>query len=156
MVFYYTYKQKTKIFAQAISAIFDMPTYALQTDLGSRSYWSFMFKALRLAFSGKSYPVSNMPETVPSEIFVCSPIWGGNLAAPAKYLLENIDLQGTTVHLILTASMPSEKYKKAALEYLQQRTGCIPGEVHVFLTSDKFMPELEVLTEQLRTVVGQA
>jgi len=151
MILYYTYKQKTKVFAQALSDILGLPVYELESDINSRSSFGFMFKALRLTFGRKAYPV-NMPDAIPSEIYVCSPVWGGRVAAPVKYFLENMDLRDTKVNLLLTASVPAEKYKTAAQEYLRN-LGCNTGEVYLFHTSDKFMPERDVLAEQLRGVI---
>ena len=151
MILYYTYKQKTKVFAESLSEVLSLPTYRLQADINNKSRFGFLFTALRLAFTGKASPVSNMPGSLPDEIFVCGPIWGGTVAAPVKYFFENTDLRRTKVHLLLTASIPTEKYRRRAEEYL--RKFCIPGDVHLFATSDKIMPEKEVLVEQLRTIL---
>ena len=152
MILYYTYKQKTKIFAVALGEVLNLPTYELITDLNDKSAFGFIFHALKLTFSGRTYPVSNMPQDMPVEIFVCSPIWGGRLAAPVKYFLENTDLARVAVNLLLTASTPTEKYRLNALEYLQ-KLPCIPGDIHLFATSDKVMPEKEILIEQLHDVL---
>jgi len=153
MILYYTYKQKTKVFANAVSDVLNLPVYELITDLNNKSDFGFIFRALKLTFTGKACPINNMPESVPSEIYVCSPIWGGRVAAPVKYFLENMNLQGTRINLILTASSPTEKYKQNAEAYLR-KISCIPGDVYLFLTSDKFMPDREVLAEQLRGVLA--
>jgi len=152
MILYYTYKQKTKVFANALSDVLNLPTYELITDLNNKSDFGFIFRALKLTFTGKTCPINNMPESVANEIYVCSPIWGGRVAAPVKYFLENMNLKDTRVNLILTASSPTEKYKQNAEAYLRKIL-CIPGDVYLFLTSDKFMPDREVLAEQLRGVL---
>jgi len=153
MILYYTYKQKTKIFAQALSEILNLPTYQLNAELNNKSGIGFMLNALMLTFTGKTYPVTNMPQEIPLEIYVCSPIWGGRLAAPVKYFLENTHLQRTMVNLVLTASVPTLKYEQTALEYLRNLP-CIPGEVYLFAASDKMMLDEELLKEQLRDVLG--
>ena len=152
MILYYTYKQKTKVFAHSLGKVLEMPTYELKSDLNNKSSFGFIFNALKLTFTGKTAPVSNMPEVVPGEIYVCSPIWGGRVSAPVKFFLENMNLKNTTVNLLLTASVPTEKYKLSALEYLQ-KLPCMQGEVYLFATSDKIMPEEEILIEQLREIL---
>jgi len=152
MIFYYTYSQRTKIFAQSLGEVLGHPVYELVAELNKKSTFGFMFNALRLTFTNKTSPVSNMPDNVPGEIFVCSPVWGGRLAAPAKYFLENANLQGIRVSLLLTADVPTEKYKQAAFEYLR-KFSCIPGDVFLFATSDKTMPDEETVKEQLRDIL---
>jgi len=152
MILYYTYKQKTKIFAQALSEILNLPAYELNAELNKKSGFGFMLHALMLTFTGKTCPITNMPQDMPPEIYVCSPIWGGHLAAPVKYFLENTSLQRTRVNLILTASVPTLKYEQTASEYLC-KLSCIPGEVYLFATSSKMMPDEELLKVQLRDVL---
>jgi len=152
MILYYTYKQKTKIFAESLGKVLQMPISPLECELNKKSGIGFLFNALQLTFTQKTYPVSNIPPTLPDEIYVCSPIWGGKPAAPCKYFLENTNLQNIKVNLLLTAGVPTMKYKKTAEEYLA-KIGCIPGEVYLFATSDKIMPDSDVLVEQLREIL---
>ena len=151
MILYYTYKQKTKIFAESLGHVLNLPTYELKAELNNKSEIGFAFNALKLTFTGKTTPISNMPEELPMEIFVCSPIWGGKPAAPVKYFFENTNLLRTKVNLLLTASTPTEKYRTNSLEYMSKF--CIPGEVFLFATSDKVMPDGEILKEQLREIL---
>ena len=151
MILYYTYKQKTKIFAESLGEVLSLPTLELESDINKKSQFGFMFNALKLTFTGKSTPVNNIPDTLPPEVFVCSPIWGGSVAAPVKYFFENTALRRTKVHLLLTASIPTEKYRTKAEEYICKF--CIPGNVHLFATNDKIMPEREVLIEQLHKIL---
>jgi len=152
MVLYYTYKQKTKVFAQAISELLNLPVTELVSDINKRNAISFIIKALALTFGKKAYPVTNMPTDLPPEIYVCSPIWGGRVAAPVKYFLENNNLAQTKVNLILTASTPTEKYKLNAIEYLRNLPS-IAGDVYVFQTHDEMMPDKDVMKEQLQELV---
>ena len=151
LVIYYTHKQKTKIFAESFGNVLNLPVYELEADINNKSTLMFLFKALNLTFTGKTTPVNNMPQDLPMEIFVCSPIWGGKLAAPVRYFLENINLQRTVVNLVLTASVPTEKYKQSALEYISKL--CIPGKVFLFATNDKVKPDGDVLVEQLQEIL---
>jgi len=153
MILYYTYSQRTKVFAESLGQVLNLPVRELKSDINKKSAFGFIFTALRLTFSGKGTPVNNMPEAIPDEVYVCSPIWGGKAAAPIKYFLENIDLQNKKVHLLLTANIPTEKYRQRALEYLQ-KLPCIPGDVHLFATSDKVMPEADVIKEQLCQILN--
>ena len=151
MILYYTYKQKTKVFAESLGEVLNLPTYELKSDMNSKSRLGFLISAITMAFTGKTAPVSNLPDSLPDEVFVCSPVWGGRVAAPVKYFFENAPLRRTRVHLLLNASIPTEKYRKKAEEYL--REFCIPGDVHLFATHDKIMPEKDVLVEQLRKIL---
>ncbi|MCL1878102.1 MAG: hypothetical protein FWF80_04525 [Defluviitaleaceae bacterium] len=152
MVFYYTRSGKTKIFADVLGNVLGQNVCELQSDLNKKGGLGFLFKALPLAFSGKSFPVTNMPEGVPDEIYLCAPVWGGNIAAPVKYFLENADIKNTVVNVLLTASMPVEKYKQNAMNILN-KTSCRPGRVFIFATADKVMPEAEAISEQLREML---
>ena len=151
MILYYTYGQKTKVFAESLSEVLNLRSYELKADINNKSKFGFMFSALKLAFTNKSSPVSNIPDNLPEEIFVCGPIWGGTVAAPIKYFFENANLERTKVYLLLTASIPTEKYRQTAKEYL--RKFCIPGDVHLFATNSKIMPEKEILIEQLHKIL---
>ena len=153
MIFYYTYQQKTKIFANSLSQVLTMPTYELDAEINKKKGFGFMVKALSLVFGRKTSPVLNMPSSVPGQIYVCSPIWGGNIAPPAKFFLENTNLQNTTVNLVLTASAPTERYKQNALKYLSN-IGCNVGDVYLFMTSSKILPDQEVLTGQLTELLA--
>lgn len=152
MILYYSRGKKTKIFADALGEILGMEVTELESELNDKTTIGFMLKALSLAFSGKSYPVSNMPQNLPDEIYLCTPVWGGQPAAPAKFFLENANLNETTVNILLTASVPVEKYKIAALDDLN-RIRCRPGRAFIFATSDKAAPEPDVVKEQLREML---
>jgi len=152
MVLYYTYKQKTKIFAQAISELLNLPVTELVSDINKRNAFSFIIKALALTLGKKAYPITNTPASLPAEIYVCSPIWGGRVAAPVKYFLENTNLAQTKVNLILTASTPTDKYKNNAIEYLRNLPS-IAGDVFVFQTHDEMPPDKDVMKEQLKDII---
>jgi hypothetical protein len=153
MILYYTHSQKTKVLALALGEVLGQPVYQLQSDLNNRSTFGFMFKALRLAFSKKSYPVSNMPQELPREIYLCSPVWGGGFAAPVKYFLENANLADCVVNIGLTASVPVDKYKKKALDYLS-KIPCKPGAAYIFATSDDVEPDKAAIADQLREMLA--
>jgi len=155
MILYYTKSEKTKIFAESIHEIYPMPLYKLESDINKRGTLSFFFTALIRTITNKPEPVSNMPDVaMPEEIFVCSPIWGGNLAAPVKYFLSNAKLNNTRVNLILTASTPVPGYEKNAHKYLQ-KIDCIVGDMYLFATDSKIMPDKSIITEQMRELLKQ-
>ncbi|MCL1843831.1 MAG: hypothetical protein FWF79_08460 [Defluviitaleaceae bacterium] len=156
MVLYYSRGKKTKIFAEALGEIQDCNVFELESDLNKKGMVGFIVKALSLAFSAKSYPAKmpDMTDGLPDEIFLCGPVWGGQLVGPPRYFLENADLKNTTVHLLLTARVPVEKYKTDALEYLN-KIPCKPGRAYIFATSGKMPPEKAVVTEQLRGMINE-
>lgn len=153
MIFYYSRSGNTKIFAELLGEVTGREVCPLESDLEKKGGAGFMFKALRLAVSRKGFPVSTMPDAVPDEIFLCSPVWAGEIAAPAKFFLENADLKNTTVNILLTASMPTEKYKTGALELLA-KIPCKPGNAYIFAASKKVPPEPETIKEQLRELLN--
>ena len=154
MVFFFTRSQKTRVFAQAASERFNMPVYELETDLGEYTTFRFLLKALGMVFRGAAYPVLNMPVEIPKEIYLCTPVWGGSPAAPAKYFLQNANLSGVIVNILLTASTPVEKYKENALKLLES-IDCIPGKALVFAASSKVPPEIDVIKEHLSEMLGE-
>jgi hypothetical protein len=142
------------VFAEALGEILNQDVYELKSDLNNISMFRFIFKSLRLALSGKSFPVSNMPGNVPDEIYLCGPIWGGRLVGPPRYFLENMNLEGKKVNLLLTADIPMEKYKTQALESLGNHN-CIPGQVFLFATGKSSdTPDKETAIEHLRELMG--
>ena len=152
MILFYTRSQKTRVFAEALQDILEWPLHELKSDLDDMTDFKFLFKALGMVFSGKGYPINNMPDSVPDEIYVCGPIWGGSLVGPPRYLLENMDLSKTKVNLVLTASTPVEKYRVRALESLSQ-INCIQGDAYIFATG-KDLPERDVAIEHLREALS--
>ena len=152
MVIYYTFKKKTKIFAEVLGDVVDKQTYALECDLNKKSDLVFMFHALKSCFTRRTIPVSNIPNSFGEKIFVCSPVWGGEMAAPVKYFLENADLRGVNVNILLTASIPTEKYKQKAADFLT-KIPCIQGKVFIFAASDKIKLEKDVITEQINEIL---
>jgi len=156
MILYYTRSQKTKVFAEALGEILGMPLYRLESDIDNMKSFKFFRKALGMVFSGKGFPVTNMPESVPEEVYVCGPIWGGRFVGPHKYFIENADLSKTKVNLLMTAQTPTEKYRTKALEDLS-KIKCIPGEAYIFATnSGTNLPEREIALEHLRELLGDA
>ena len=154
MILYYTRSQKTKVFAEALHDILGLPIYELESDINSLNDFKFLIKALGMVFSDKGCPVNNMPTSVPEEIYVCGPVWGGRLVGPPRYFLNNMDLSNTKVNILLTASTPVEKYRERALGYLTV-LNCIPGNAYIFATA-KDLPEKEVITEQLREILDSS
>jgi len=154
MIVYYTQGEKTKLFAEALSEILGQPIYRLEPEsLHRKSNFSFMIAALFLTISGKLHPIINMPASLPDEIYVCSPIWGGKLASPVKYFLENADLSEKTVHLVITAGVPTEKYQAEALNYLTNSVKCVPGKVYIFAGTRG--QEKDIVKQHLEEVLYQ-
>jgi len=153
MILYYTRSQKTKVIATALHEVLGLPLHELQSDLNEKKNVRFLFNAIRMVLSYNGYPVTNMPDIITPEIYVCSPIWGGRLVGPARYFLDNADLSNTKVNIVLTASTPVEAYKARALESLSN-ISCIPGEGYIFAT-DKHLPEKDIVIDQLRELLPQ-
>ena len=148
MVFYYSHSRKTEVIAQAVGEHYGMPVYKLETDLELLSTFRFILKALWLTVGRKPYPVTNMPDVVNKEIYLCSPVWGGHLAAPGLFFLQNANLRDVKVNIVMTASTPVEKYRTNGLQLLDSIV-CVPGEVRVFATAKNTLPEVDIIKEHL-------
>jgi hypothetical protein len=154
MILYYTATQKTKVFAEALHDVLGLPTYELKTELGKKIGFGFIIKSLYLALSGNPYPVDNIPANIDAaEIYLCAPVWGGRIAAPGLFFLQNADLKGKKVHLLLTCESITgvEKYKENALVLLD-KLRIAPGTVYVMATG-KTPPDRDTVAEQLREML---
>ncbi|MCL2665342.1 MAG: hypothetical protein FWE82_06995 [Defluviitaleaceae bacterium] len=152
MVYYFSYSNKTKAYAEALAKIKNAQAAGINSKLNKKNFF-VMMRGCFLAIRKKEMPVDEIPALEASgEIFVCSPIWAGNIVPPARYFLNRAELNGRRVNLLLTCESihQSVKYKKAAADVLSG-IDCVPGTVEVFCTSET-IPEPEVLDEQLRAV----
>ena len=152
MILYYTRSHKTKIFAETLHDILGLPLHGLESELDTMKDFKFICRALSSVFTSKECTVSNIPTSLPGEIYLCAPVWGGRLAAPAQYFLKHAALSDVRVNLLLTASTPVEKYRVRALEDLA-KLNCIPGQAYIFATA-KGMPEKDVVTQHIREAVS--
>jgi hypothetical protein len=109
---------------------------------------------LYLTLSGKPCP-ADIPDIADTgEIYLCAPVWGGKIAAPGQYFIDNSDLKDKKLNILLTCdSITSyEKYKKNAEKVLESKP-CINGIVHVF-AAGKYPTDKETLTGQLRDILA--
>jgi len=153
MVFFFSRTQKTKVFAEVLQKILNMPLYELRSSLNTKNFFN-MVKGCILAFMKKPYSVYNMPEDITdSEIYICSPIWAGQIAPPVRYFLQNADLSQRKVNLLLTCASftGSDTYCAAALEVIHT-IPCIPGKAYVFATTNE-MPDRAVIEEQIKKMM---
>jgi hypothetical protein len=153
MIFYYTRSQKTKIAAEALHEITGLPLYALTAPINEAKGISFAWKAVRSILSDKGCPVSNMPDSVPEEIYLCGPIWVGEPAGPLKYFMKNSDLKDVKVNMVLTGAQPTEQNRVQARKALA-KAGCKPGAVYMMATP-KGLPEKEVVREHLLALLTE-
>ena len=149
MVIYFSRSRKTEVFAKVLGEMKGLPLFELRSELNEMPNFRFMLKALRLALFGKTFSVDRMPESLPEEIFVCSPIWGGNVTPPVKYFLQHAKLKDVRVNILLTASMPTDNYIKKA-EKLLENTSCLAGNVCIFATNSKEAPDEDLIREHLK------
>ena len=152
MILYYSRTKKTEAAAQALHEITGMPLYALESDINALKGIKFGWNALRSAISKAGYPVSNLPGSVPEEVYLCGPIWAGEMAGPLKYVLNQVDFSNTKVHILLTGMQPSEQNRIAAHKRIAN-IPCRPGTVHL-LATPKEVPERDILIEHLRELLG--
>ena len=153
MVIYFSRSKKTEVFAKILSDVKQMPLFQLSSDLNEMRTFPFIFKALWLVIRDKSHPVKKIPESIPEEIYVCSPVWGGKVAAPVKFFLQNAELSNTKINILLTASTPTDKYVKNA-EKLLQNTSCIPGNVNLFAANSKEdVTDVEIIKEHMKELM---
>ena len=150
MVIYFSRSKKTEVFAKVLGDMNNSPLFELRSDLNEMPIFRFICKALGLVIRGKSYPVDKMPENLPEEIHVCSPVWGGEIAPNMKYFLQNAKLSNIKVNILLTASTPTDKYIKKAEKFLQN-ISCIAGKVCIFATSrNEALPDADIIKEHMK------
>ena len=118
----------------------------LKSDLDSSRRFVFFVRALFSVFW--HLPVTNMPDNLPEEIYVCAPIWAGGIAAPAQHFLKNAPLK--KVNLLLTCSIISEQYRINGEKFLAT-LDCIPGKVYLFATGKT--PDMEIIEEHVRAIM---
>ena len=153
MVVFFSRSRKTEVFARVLGEIKDLPLFELRSELNEMPTFRFVIKALWLTIRGKIFPVDKMPENLPEEIYVCSPVWGGDIAPTVKYFLQNADITNVKVNIVLTASTPTDKYIKHAVNLLE-RTLCISGDVFIFATSSaETLPDADIIREHLKEVL---
>ena len=153
MVIYFSRSKKTEVFARVLGEIKSLPLFELRSDLNEMPTFRFVIKALWLTIRGTVFPVVKMPEHLPEEIYVCSPVWGGSVVPTVKYFLQNADITNVKVNILLTASMPTDKYVKKAASLLEQ-TSCKSGDVFIFATSSaETLPDADIIREHLKEVI---
>ncbi len=154
MILYYTATQKTKIFAEALGEVTGLPVYRLESKLERKNKFLFMIQTLFLIGAGKLYPVENIPNKIEAgEIYLCSPIWGGRMAGPARYFLNSAVMKGKKVNLLITSAGDGEGYRKKAEEDIKL-AGCVPGGIYSFVAVKN--PEKDVIAEQLKEMLPDA
>lgn len=153
MIIYYSRTQKTKIAAQALGEVTGLPLYELNAEIADAHGVKFAWKAIRSVMGAKGSPVTNLPGALPEEIWLCAPIWAGEIAGPGKYFLANTDLTQTRVNILLTGMSPSHQNEKAARRLLE-RTGAQAGTV-LMLATPKQLPEPETVREHLRELLNE-
>ena len=150
MIIYFSRSKKTEVFAKVLGEIKSLPLFELRSELNDMPSFRFVLKALWLTIRGKTYPVDKMPLDLPEEIYVCSPVWGGNVAPTVKYFLQNAKLANIKVNILLTASMPTDNYVRKAAKFLE-KISCISGDVFIFATSSaEAQPDAEIVKEHLK------
>lgn len=137
--------------AQALQEVTGFHTYSLSAPINALKGVSFWWRALRCALSRKGCPIDNMPETIPTEIYICGPIWAGDMAGPLKNFVHHANLNGVTVHCALTGMQPSEQNRTAARKLLQ-RAGAQVGHVLLIATT-KTPPEKALIVEHLKELM---
>ena len=153
MIFYYSRAQKTKVAAEALHDITGLPLCALAAEINAAKGFLFAWKALKAAFSIKGCKVNDLPGNVPAEIYLCGPIWAGDMAGPLKYFIQNVDLSHTRVHMLLTAAQPTEGNRERVKRTLAA-AHVTHGDIHLFATT-KALPDKALLIEQLRELMGE-
>ena len=151
MIICYSASQKSKVYADVLGNILFRPVYMLECDINHKRI-SHVIKSLWLAITCKPAQVLNMPDmsdTVDLEIYICGPVWGGNPAPPIIYFLENAQIKGKKINMLLTAGAAHIKYKYNA-EKMIAKYGAAAGIVEVFGSDSQ--PDLDVIESHIRTL----
>ena len=155
MICYFSYSSKTEAYAKALHRITGLPLHELRSKLNKKGFLT-MLKGGAMSVFRKESPVSNMPDAVGGDVYVCAPVWAGSMAPPARFFLHHADLAGKKVNILLTCASvaDSDTYRTGALKELGQ-TGCNPGEVFVFATG-RDIPDASLAEDQLRQMMPGA
>jgi len=154
MIVYFSRSGKTEIIAQALAAITGLPLHTLASDIDGAKGFSFAWKALLSVVRVKGVAATNLPDTLPAEIYLCGPVWAGEPAGPLKFFIQQADLSRTRVHILLTARMPSEQHRTAARNLLE-RAGAQAGNIYL-LATNKEAPDPALIKEHLQALLENA
>ena len=104
MIFCYSATGRTKVYADVLGKITDRPVYMLQSSLSTERKFSFFVKAAYGAITHKPEPVLNMPGVEAfaayDDIYLCSPIWAGNICGPMRYFVHTAPIKGKKINMI--------------------------------------------------------
>lgn len=151
MLIFFSRTGKTGVFAKILSEIKNCPVFELRCGLNDMPALRFALRAAWSAFMRRAEPVERMPESLPDELYVCAPVWGGRIASPARHFLLAAGLSGKKVNVLLTASVPADKYVRDA-ERLLGTLDCVPGVVRVFASGGAHLDE-ETIREHLKELM---
>ncbi len=154
MVIYYSWHGNTKLYAESLAAIRKTSAFEL-AEIRPRKGFSGNLRAGYQAIMKKEEKVKRLPIVKNyKEVFVCSPIYAGNLAPAVVYFLRNTNLKNKKVNIIFTckALHGHDAYKKNIMKFLTS-IDCIPGEIYAF-ASTKEPLDKKILREQLESTVG--
>ncbi len=150
MIVYYSRTGNTRLFAKALGEMTGQDTFELKQseDLsGIKLFWRCITK--------KGVAVEALPDLSKDTTFtLCSPIWAATLSPFCMSMVKNLNLQGKTVHLLLTCgnSGSTEKYVANA-KHMMEKAGCTVGAV--FINPMKIHPKLSMpeMQEKLKDFV---
>ena len=175
MIYCYSATTKTLAFADMLSVILAVPTPNKEPGQPAMQYPNvhllestiepqgntkgrLYLRAFWYILSKKPGAIKNMPAEIKAdEIYVCGPVWVGQPASPIRYFLQNADLRGKKVNMLLTclSATEMETYQKNGQKLLES-IDCIPGKVGVFVAPKlkaNGEPDWEIIEEHIRLVI---
>ncbi len=154
MILYYSLSGNTKMYADILSVLTNEPIYPI-IEKTPRSGTLGKARGIVESILNLSVPIEpiNVDQTGRA-IYICAPIWAGNIAPAVRTYIKNTNLQGKKINLILTCSeiINQESYRKKAEEIIILAR-CTPGFVHSFVCDKRFQPEPDVVRKHLKKLV---
>jgi len=134
MVIYYSYSKNTEKYAKELAGILQAEAFELKETKRRSGVAGFLSGGFQTLMKKESL-VEALPDiSACKEIYVCMPIWVGNVPPAVRYFLNRGDFAGKTVNLLITCGSATEMegYRQNA-EKTFKDAGCVTGAVLGFV-----------------------
>jgi len=154
MIVYYSFSGSTKVYAEVLADLVNDPVFELREKSPRTGVLGMFFGAVE-ALMGTSAPLEVLPDIPAGKpVFICSPIWAGNLPPAVMTFIKNTDLRRRKVNVVLTFTnvLNRDAYQKKATGILRAQ-GCNPGFVQGFVCDRKLGPDRAIIRKHLKKLV---
>ncbi|MCL2463006.1 MAG: hypothetical protein FWF44_10095 [Defluviitaleaceae bacterium] len=154
MVIYYSKSGKTKVFAEELSKIVKKSLFDLaekRPHVGIIGSVIGGWESLRK----KESEVKYLPDFKGvKKVYVCTPIWAGQMAPSVRYLMNHAKWAGIEVNVLTTCRSVSscQKYADSILDAFAAK-GCVRGKAYGFVTAGKTPIDRQAIKEQMEQMI---